>query len=333
MYNYLYLYLYHCQHYLVCQEINSLRNSFQFECVGYENENKEQEVTKDDEPSDTLSLAEQSANNPEVIKNLIRNLKVKPVEDVIKNYEELVMMCDKTTALNLIRSLLKPKPGEKIPSDKDLHETLGWYNNTNVLLYHDKSDNDKSDNERGQGGVVQGLFSFFCNRSAAFSRHCAKNYVCMLNWILILAFRLRISNSTKYTDAAIIELIKNMHYELYGFLLKGYIAENFTTRTDGNANFYIEGAKKAMQDRIFSDGTVMILVSGIKLEVGEIPEPKDNYLPRKMINPRKMTIRSGGGGMNSTNKLTRKRHHRKNAHTIKVSHKPTGVKKTRRHVK
>jgi hypothetical protein len=129
-----------------------------------------------------------------------------------------------------------------------------------------------------------------------------------------------------------------MHYTLYGFLVSGSIVDNFTRRTDGNADFYIEGAKKAMKNGIFYDVTLNDLVGAIKVEVGKIPEPKDTlstYFPRKSLS--QTTVKSGvGGSGHKSIKLTRKRHHHKIhkiAHTIKVTKNPTtNTKKTRRHV-
>jgi hypothetical protein len=300
----------------------------------------ENEDASSQETSDDLSPAEQSADNPEVIKNLIMNLKVKPdiKSEIIQQYEQLVMMCQRKTALELIKPLLKPKKDEIVPSDREILTTLGWNGSENELLY------DINKRRQGQIVFVNGLFSFFCfdngEFSVAFSRHCGKNYACMLNWVLIAAFRLRIRDPAKYTDAAIIELIKNMHGSLYGFLVSGSIADNFTRRTDGNADFYIEGAKKAMKDGIFYDVTLGGLVGAIKVEVGKIPEPKDTlstYFPRKSS---QTTVKSGGiggsGGGHKSIKLTRKRYHHKIhkiAHTIKVTKNPTtNTKKTRRHV-
>jgi hypothetical protein len=295
----------------------------------------ENEDASSQETSDDLSPAAQSADNPEIIKNLIMNLKVNPVikASIINKYEELVMMCQRKTALELIKPLLKPEKDEIVPSDREILTTLGWNGSENELLY------DKN------VSVNDGLFSFFCfdkgKIASAFSDHCGKNYACMLNWVLIAAFRLRIRDPAKYTDAAIIKLIKNMHDSLYGFLVSGSIADNFTRRTDGNADFYIEGAKKAMKDGIFYDVTLGGLVGAIKVEVGKIPEPKDTlstYFPRK--SPSQTTVKSGGiggsGGGHKSIKLTRKRHHHKIhkiAHTIKVTKNPTtNTKKTRRHV-
>lgn len=293
-------------------------------------ENEDQDASSQ-ETSDDLSPAHHSADNPEVIKKLIMNLKVNPVikADIIQQYEQLVFMCQRKTALELIKPLLKPEKDEIVPSDRDILTTLGWNGSENELLY------DKI-------VFVNGLFSFFCfdkgEFAAAFSRHCGKNYACMLNWVLIASFRLRIRNPANYTDTAIIELIKNMHNALYGFLLKGSIAKNFTKRTDGNADFYIRGAKDAMKSKIFYDVTLASLVGAIKVEVGKIPEPNDTlstYFPRKLSG--QTTVKSGvGGGGHKSIKLTRKRHHRKIhkiAHTIKVTKNPTtNTKKTRRHV-
>jgi hypothetical protein len=130
-----------------------------------------------------------------------------------------------------------------------------------------------------------------------------------------------------------------MHYTLYGFLLKGSIATNFIRKTDGNADFYIRGAKDAMKSKIFSDVTLGSLVGAIKGEVQKIPEPNDTlstYFPRKLSG--QTTVKSGsggGGGGHKSIKLTRKRRHQdkihKIAHTIKVTKNPTtNTKKTRR---
>ena len=288
----------------------------------------------ENEPShDTpLSPAAQSAKNPNVIKNLIMNLKAKTEESqtsIIKKYEDLVMMCDKTTALELIKPLLKPKKGETIPSDKKLLTMLGWNGNDNELLY------DINKRRKGGGGVfVQGLFSFFCfdngKFSVGFSRHCGRNYVCMLNWVIIVAFRLKMRDPDIYTDALIIKLIENMHDALW---LKDTNVDNFTKNTSDNAGLYIVGAKTSMNNGIFNYEDLKVLVEGIKSEVQKIPEPSS----------------SGGSYHNTTHKLshknvkggnkvtTRKHHHRHPTlhnvgHTVKVAQKPTDVNtiKTRR---
>ena len=296
-------------------------------------ENEEQ-TTEDEELSDNLSPAEQSANNPEVIKNLIRSLDPKIVPDnakTIEQYEQLVKMCDKTTAVVLIKKLLLSKSiSINNLTDERILEILGWNKNTNELLY------------RNNG---QGLFSFFCfddkrNFSPAFSHHCEKNYVCMLNWVLILAFRLRIREPIKYTDAAIKELIKNMNHALYGFFKTESMAKNFT-RLDGNPNFYTEMSKKNMNTDIFNDVTLTPLVTGIKAQVPQIPDTKNaslsSYFPKKTtIDPRirKTTVKLGGGilrgnSKNSTRKLHRYDHVRPMAHTIKITHKSnSNTKKT-----
>ena len=281
---------------------------------------------------DNLSPAEQSANNPEVIKNLIRSLDPKIVPDnakTTKQYEELVKMCDKTTAVVLIKQLLLSKsiPIENL-TDERILEILGWNKNTNELLY------------RNNG---QGLFSFFCfdggSFSPAFSHHCEKNYVCMLNWVLILAFRLRIRDPAKYTDAAIEELIKNMHKALYRFITPESMAKNFT-RLDADPNFYTDMSKKNMNTDIFNDVTLTPLVTGIKAQVPQIPDTKNaslsSYFPKKTIDPRvrKTTVKLGGGilhgdSKNSTRKLHRHDRVRPMSHTIKITHKSnSNTKKT-----
>ena len=283
---------------------------------------------------DNLSPAEQSANNPEVIKNLIRSLDPKIVHDnakTIEQYEQLVKMCDKTTAVELIKQLLLSNSiSINNLTDERILEILGWNKNTNELLY------------RNNG---QGLFSLFCfddkrNFSPAFIHHCEKNYVCMLNWVLILAFRLRIRDPAKYTDAAIEELIKNMHKALYRFITPESMAKNFT-RLDANPNFYTDMSKKNMNTDIFNDVTLTPLVTGIKAQVPQIPDTKNaslsSYFPKKTTldsRIRKTTVKLGGGilrgnSKNSTRKLHRHDRVRPMYHTIKITHKSnSNTKKT-----
>ena len=283
-------------------------------------ENEEQPQHEDEETSDNLSPAEQSANNPEVIKNLISSLNIPSKAKTTKQYEELVKMCDKTTAVELIKQLLLSKSirGKK-PTDERILEILGWNKNTNKLLY------------RHNG---QGMFSLFCfdsgSFSPAFSSHCGENYVCMLNWVLILAFRLRIRDPAKYTDAAIEELINNMHDALYGLFETGSMADNFT-RPDGNSNFYTEMSKKIMISKVMFDQTLKQLRRGIKAQVKQIPEtknPKTTTLdPEDQNNTlRNKTLRANGGRLrgnskNPTRKLHRHDRVRPMSHTIKITHK------------
>lgn len=287
-----------------------------------------------------LSPAAQSVMNPNVIKNLIMNLDA-TTEDartgIIKKYEDLVMMCDKTTALKLIKPMLNLKEGEKAPSDEKLLTMLGWNGTVNELLY--------DINKGRKGGLVfAGLFSFFCfyngNFSVGFSRYCGRNYVCMLNWVIIAAFRLKIRDPAKYTDALIIELIEKMHHALFGFLLEKSTVDNFTKNTVGNTGFYVIGSKTSMKDDIFDYGNLKVLVEGIKSEVQKIPEPSSSDGGLYQHNtthkpPTHKTVKRRGhkGG----NKVTTHKHHRHPtlhnvAHTVKVAQKPTDVNiiKTRR---
>ena len=304
-------------------------------------EENEEQTPEDEEPSDNLSPAEQSSNNPEVIKNLIRSLNIPSKAETTKQYEELVKMCDKTTAVELIKQLLlsnsirgKKPTDERMPTDERILEILGWNKNTNKLLY------------RNNG---QGLFSLFCfdsgSFSPAFSRHCGENYVCMLNWVLILAFRLRIRDPAKYTDAAIEELIKNMHHALYGLFETGSMADNFT-RIDANPNFYTDMSKKIMISKVMFDQTLKQLRRGIKAQVKQIPETKNpktttldpedqnNTLRNKTLRNNTTIRRVNFGGLradskNSTRKLHRHDRVRPMSHTIKITHKSnSNTKKT-----
>jgi hypothetical protein len=287
---------------------------------------------------DTLSPAAQSANNPNVIKNLIMNLDA-TTEDartsIIKKYEDLVMMCDKTTALKLIKPRLNPKEGEKAPSDEKLLTMLGWNGTVNELLY--------DINKRIKGGIVfvQGLFSFFCfyngNFSIGFSRHCGRNYVCMLNWVIIVAFRLKIRDPARYTDALIIELIEKMHHAL---LLENSNVGNFIKNTVGNTEVYVTDSKTFMKDYIFDYGDLKVLVEGIKSEIQKIPEPSSSdgglYQHNTTHKPPTHKTVKGAAGHKGGNKVTTRKHRRPTihnvGHTVKVAQKPTDVNtiKTRR---
>jgi hypothetical protein len=293
-------------------------------------------TTKYEPSHDTpLSPAAQSAKNPNVIKNLIMNLNAKTEDaqtSIIKKYEDLVMMCDKITALELIKPLLKPKQGETIPSDTKLLTMLGWNGNDNELLY------DINKRRKGGGGVfIQGLFSFFCfdndKFSVGFSRHCGKNYMCMLNWVIIVAFRLKMRDPDIYTDALIIKLIENMHHALW---LKDTNLDNFTKKTGDNAGLYIVGAKTSMNNGIFNYGDLRVLVKGIKGEVQKIPEPSSSGGSKTHNTTHKLSHKNVKGG----NKVTTRKHHHRHrhptihnvGHTVKVAQKPTDVNtiKTRR---
>jgi hypothetical protein len=152
----------------------------------------------------------------------------------------------------------------------------------------------------------------------------------MLNWVIIVAFRLKMRDPDIYTDALIIKLIENMHHALW---LKDTNVDNFTKNTGDNAGVYVTDSKTSMNNGIFNYGDLKVLVEGIKSEVQKIPEPSS----------------SGGSYHNTTHKLshknvnggnkvtTRKHHHRHPTihnvgHTVKVAHKPTDVNtiKTRR---
>jgi uncharacterized protein (TIGR02452 family) len=291
-------------------------------------EENEEQPPEDEEPSDNLTPAEQSANNPEVIKNLIRSLNVPSKAKTIERYEQLVKMCDKTTALELIKQLLLSKSihgkkpiDERMPTDERILEILGWNKNTNKLLY------------RNNG---QGLFSLFCfdsgSFSQAFSSHCGENYVCMLNWVLILAFRLRIRDPATYTDVLIEELINNMHNALYGFVTPVSMADNFT-RLDADPKFYTDMSKKIMIGKVMFDSTLKPLRRGIKAQVREIPVTKNPKTPTLdpevqnntlRNNNTRRTVKIGGlraNSKNSTRKLHRHDRVRPMSHTIKITHK------------
>jgi hypothetical protein len=153
----------------------------------------------------------------------------------------------------------------------------------------------------------------------------------MLDWLILFALHLQYLNKGA-TDAvgAVKTLIHNVHYVLFGFLKD--VATDFTLT---NPNFYIVSVNTLLTNHIFSNPSLLRIVTGIKKFLREYSTENQylsTYLPRQPI--RRTTVKLGGNNRKS-DKLTRKRRHQDKihnfSHTIKVAQKSSiNTKKTRR---
>ena len=243
---------------------------------------------------ESMPEAYRTAKNPAVIRDMLGGLTQKSNE-LITKYDQMVEMCQPQTALALIKSQLKLKniplseePQKAKAADKQILQALGWNNNENRLLY------DTNLVRKTAIPTANGLFSKFCYHKGKFavfmSRHCQRDYSCMLNWIIIIAFRLVKNNPKKYSDEQIVELIKNLHKTLLEDILSGSgdFVRMFVSN-DKNTTFYAESVKKLMSSYILNDNTLGPLVLGIKEEIQKLPEAAIDSRVRKT------TVRLGGG--------------------------------------
>ena len=272
---------------------------------------------------ESMPEAYRTAKEPAVIRNMLSGITQTP-DKLIKEYDQIVEMCQAETALALIKSQLKSKnialseePQKAKAEDRQILQALGWNNNENRLLY------DTNLVRKTAIPTANGLFSKFCYHKGKFavfmSRHCQKDYSCMLNWIIINAFRLVKNEPTKYSDKQIVELITNIHKTIFGDIFAG--SGDFVGRfvsNDKNTTFYAESVKKLLSSDILNDTTLGPLVFGIKEEIQKLPEPAIDSRVRRT------TVKLGVGGMR--NIVTRK--HRD--FRVEDTEKHT-VKNTRKH--
>jgi len=261
-----------------------------------------------------------SAKNPVIIRNMLSGITQNP-NNLIKKYDEIVQMCSPDTAVSLVKSLLESKKQEvpKNPGiDKQIRKRLGWENNENKLLY------DVNLVRRTATPTANGLFSKFCFHTGKFSvfmsRHCQKDYICMLNWVIIIAFRLVRDEPGKYSNERTIELIENIHKTLVGEIFHGSgdLANRMFLSSDTDPALYSMKVKEWMVNEIFDDVSLRELVIGIKKEIQKLPEPdisiiepkNPEVIPQKP-DPRihKTTQKGYRGGIGKENKVTRKHRH------------------------
>jgi hypothetical protein len=269
-----------------------------------------------------LALAKSAVNSQVAMEHLMNSVdehfKVKPGsadKTTLQRYKTLVRLCSASTAVQLIKELLKQNNTTTSLNDKQILTILGWNNSENLLFYNP--------NKNSNGGALLGaLFSLFSYSQGKFSyflsQNCAKDYVCMLNWILLIAEHLNYEQDHSYTYENIRELVKNMYDCLFGFLERdrATLLPYFVNNT--NVNFYKELVIKGLLgDKIFGDQTLKPIVDGIKNELqkmGGSPQQQQPPLPttpRPLQRARKTTVRLLGGDERKKNK-TRKHHNKKN---------------------
>jgi hypothetical protein len=202
-------------------------------------------------------------------------------DKLIEQYNQLVDMCQPETALALIKSQLASKkiampqtpPNVVDDMDKQILQALGWNNGKNTLLFNAKLE------VKTATPTANGLFSKFCYHERIFSdfmfKQCQTDYSCMLNWIIIFAFRLVTHKPEKYKDENIVELIQNLHKTLFVDIFRG--SGDFVSRFvsgDKNMTFYVESVNKVMSMQVFDDVTLGPLVLGIKEEIKNMSETR-----------------------------------------------------------
>ena len=300
------------------------------------------EIKKIDEPSiepvsSSQPQAYLSAKTPAIIRNMLSGITQNP-DNLIKKYDELVQMCMPDTAVALVISLLESKKqtvSQNPATDKQIRKRLGWENNENKLLY------DVNLVRRTATPTANGLFSKFCFHNGEFSvfmsRHCQKDYICMLNWVIIIAFRLIRDYPGKYSNEQIVKLIENIHNTLVGEIFRrsgDLVNRTFLSDDIDPDAHYITKVKEWMMSKIFVDFALRDIVPGIKEELQKLPEhqigmpevTKTDVKSQKITSNRKngKTTQKGfrriGGGVKENN-VTRKHQHDRVEETTKHTRK------------
>jgi hypothetical protein len=279
-----------------------------------------------------------TARDSNVVRNMLRGLAQTSVsamatttDELIKEYEQLVAMCRPETAVALIKAQLESKnidlpkePLSKVKAtDNRIRETLGWNNSENRLLY------DTNLVRKTSVPTANGVFSKFCYHKGKFSvfmsRGCPGDYSCMLNWVIIFAFRLLTHEPDKYKDENIVELIQNLHKTLFGDIFRGNDFVSRFVSENKNTTFYADSVKKLMSSDIFGDVTLQPLVIGIKREIQAMSEI--TAIDSIVRNTKKLR-----GGMKDV--VTRKHRHNRVEDTAKHTRKhkivTISLNKTRR---
>ncbi len=240
----------------------------------------------------------------------LSNASASASDKLIEQYNQLVEMCQPETAVALIKSQLASKkiampqtpPGDV---DKQILQALGWNKGKNTLLFNAKLEVKTST------PTANGLFSKFCYHDGIFSHfmfgQCQTEYSCMLNWIIIFAFRMVIHDPVKYKYENIVELIQNLHKTLFADIFRG--SGDFIGRfvsEDKNTTFYVDRVNKIMSMQIFDDVTLGSLVLGIKEEIQKMSKTvsidRRVHTIKKRINVGGKEARTGRGTVGMTRK-------------------------------
>jgi predicted CopG family antitoxin len=184
-------------------------------------------------------------------------------------YNKLKRLFNKVTAPDVIREILVRKGLDQKTlgkiTDTKILEVLGWHFSENRLLY----DVTKIPNR----GISSGLFSLFNYSQGKLSNFlsiekCGKDYVCMLNWLLLVGFHLNYEDNTKYPYEEIHKLIINIHNSFLGFLELEHstLLDSFV---NGNTGLYKTRVAAILKSRVFASTTenYQKMLEGIKGEL------------------------------------------------------------------
>jgi C-terminal processing protease CtpA/Prc len=235
-------------------------------------------------------------------------------------------------------------------SVRDIITKLGWNGSENKVWYN-------LDRVGHTGRSLLGLFSKFSYDDSRdiFSEFlsatlCKTNYVCMLNWIFLIALRLHHNESNTFTAANIKDLLTTIYSSVCGFVKtdKATYHQYFTNSTpyDGNKRLYVDKANEQVLTKIFSnDPTLRTIVTRIKGELQRgldeskplISSPRPASPPSGPARPQVVASKQnpgskwfGGGHKKKTRRINRKidSHHTIKKHSNRQSER--GGKMTRR---
>ena len=165
---------------------------------------------------------------------------------------------------------IPPLPPNNI---SDILQKLGWVRNTNTVWY-----NDTVIRNTGTGQVLQGgffsLFSFKDRKISQFLHtNCETDYVCMLNWIFLIALRLNNSEPLRFTSDDIQELLKNTYNSVYSFVESEQPFQSFfMTVSSSPSDMYTSRVNTNLDGKIFKDNTLNPIVTRI---IGELQRNLD----------------------------------------------------------
>lgn len=206
-------------------------------------------------------------------------------------------------------------------------QKLGWTGSENKVWY-----NIDKDTRAGGYNLIGGLFSLFSytNRNLSTflsAKLCKTNYVCMLNWIFLIALRTNILLVIK-------ELIRNIYTSIYGFILSDMNFQNYFRDVTPFTNVYIVRVNQNLHNIVFTDRTLEPIISIIR---GELQRELDESRPLPS-SPRSGAASPppsnigwvGGSHKKKTRMINRKidSHHTIKKHSIRESER--GGKMTRR---
>ena len=159
----------------------------------------------------------------------------------------------------------------------------------------------------------------------------------MLNWVIIIAFRLVRDYPGKYSNEQIVKLIENIHNTLVGEIFRrsgDLVNRTFMSDDIDPDAHYITKVKEWMMSKIFDDFALRDIVPGIKEELQKLPEhqigmtevTKTDVKSQKITSNRKISkttqkgFRRIGGGVKENN-VTRKHQHDRVEETTKHTRK------------